>query len=524
MRARFPLLALAVLASTVVINLAPATAPAAAAAWPIRGIDVSKYQQPPYGSAFVDWARVKADGVDFVIIKATDGKDKRHKEPMFTTNRDGALAQGLTIGMYHVATPVADPADAREEADHFVQAAAPSVGNIIPALDIELSRIPDGMTPSVLEGWMRAWLTRVTNRLGVRPMVYGSVYLFTTKLANTTWFADNGFPLWLARWGPLPNPLPANNWQGQGWTFWQWAVTDPGSVDGITTAIDRDRYVGPDLAYAEIASITAEPGDGGTITDSTGKIACAATTPCTALYSPGDAILLTATPDPGYALVSWGGACAYAGNAPTCSVTTLDAQTVSATFSYRVRVKVDGKVAGRVTSTPAGIDCPGDCAAPFAPSTSVTLTATTQSWNDVTWSGDCTGTDPNGCTVLADQARNVTATFSDLGPPVATITPPGSRTGPIKVTFDEPVHHVTSDNVLVRPVGGVKLAGRLRCFKANGRSADCVTGNVRTVTLQPRDPLRRGVDYVAIVDPAGVGPIRDGVGKAAPFAKRAFSF
>jgi hypothetical protein len=44
------------------------------------------------------------------------------------------------------------------------------------------------------------------------------------------------------------------------------------------------------------------------------------------------------------------------------------------------------------------------------------------------------------------------------------------------------------------------------------------------VTLQPRDPLRRGVDYVAIADPAGVGPIRDGVGKAAPFGKRAFSF
>jgi GH25 family lysozyme M1 (1,4-beta-N-acetylmuramidase) len=517
MRARFPLLALAVLASTVVVNVAT---PAAAGAWEVVGIDVSHWQDT------IDWTKVANSGkADFAIVKATEGK--AYVDPMFSTNVTGASARNIVVGAYHVAN-LKNPTkeNARTQADHFldVAVAATGFGDVIPALDIELSHIPAGMSPATLIAWTRAWLTRVENRLGVRPMIYGSVTMFTVKLGNTTWFADNGFPLWLARWGPLPDPLPANNWQGQGWTFWQWAVTDPGTVPGITTKIDRDRYIGSDLRYAEIASVTAQPNDGGAITDSTGKIACATPTPCTALYSPGDAIQLTATPDPGYALVSWGGACAYAGNAPTCSVTTLGAQTVSATFSYRVRVKVGGKVAGRVTSTPAGIDCPGDCAAPFAPSTSVILSATTQPWNGVTWSGDCSGTDPDGCTVLADQARNVTATFSDLGPPAATITPPGSRTGPVKVTFDEPVHHVTADNVLVRPVGGVKLAGRLRCFSANGRSTDCLAGNVRKATLQPRDPLRRGVDYVAIVDPAGVGPIRDDVGKAAPFAKRAFSF
>ena len=81
------------------------------------------------------------------------------------------------------------------------------------------------MTPAELEAWARAWLNRVTNRLGVRPMVYGSIYMFQTLLGNTTWFADHGFPLWLARWGALPSPLPANDWQGQGWTFWQWSST-----------------------------------------------------------------------------------------------------------------------------------------------------------------------------------------------------------------------------------------------------------------------------------------------------------
>jgi len=522
MRARFPLLlGLVLLTGMLVANVGAAPSAEAAATWPVKGIDVAKYQQPPYGSAFVNWNEVAADGVDFVIVKATEGRT--NVDPMFVTNTTGAEGAGLTVGMYHVASPSSSAADARKEANHFVSVAAPTTGDVIPALDIEINRVPAGMSPATLEAWARAWLNRVTNRLGVRPMVYGSVYMFGTLLGNTTWFADHGFPLWLARWGDLPSVLPANDWQSQGWTFWQWAVSDAGSVDGITTDIDRDRFVGTDLIDASIADVTAQPGAGGTIGDSTGKISCAEMTTCTALYSPGDAIQLTATPAPGYALVSWGGACAYAGDAPTCSLTTTGSQTVSATFSHRLRVKVTGDVPGHVTSSPTGIDCPGTCAAPFPPSTAVTLTATTGQWSGVTWSGDCTGTDPLGCSIVMDQPHAVTATFADLGPATATIEPPGGRNGPIRVSFDQPVHHVTKDNLLVRPAGGSKLAGRLTCYTLTGHRTDCATGRVRSVVLQPHDRLRLGVTYVAIVDPVGARPVRDGMGNPTPLTKEPFT-
>jgi GH25 family lysozyme M1 (1,4-beta-N-acetylmuramidase) len=519
MRARFPLLALAVFAASVLVNVSP---PPAGAAYTINGIDVSHWQ------GTINWPKVATSGkADFAIIKATEGRPgeakKWNDDPNFGVNAAGAGGAGVPFGAYHVATPTSSVDDARKEANHFVAVAGPAAGNVIPALDIELGHVPSGMSPSTLETWMRAWLNRVTATTGVRPMVYGSQYLFENRLANTTWFADHGFRLWFA-WPrtPLPDTLPANDWQGQGFTFWQFSWT--GTVAGISGDVDRDHFVGLDLTSAEIASVTAQPGPGGSIGDGTAKLACAATATCTALYSPGDAIQLTATPDPGYALVAWGGACASAGNAPTCSVTTLGAQTVTATFSYRVRVKVAGDVSGHVTSTPAGIDCPGACAAPFAPGATVTLTASTDPWNGVTWSGDCTGTDPNGCSVVADQGRAVTATFADLGPASATIRQPGARTGSVRVAFDEPVHHVTQDNVLVRPVGGTKLRAALRCFNANAVPTDCRTGRVRSVTLQPRDPLRRGVHYLAVVDPPGAAPIRDGVGNATPLAKRTFSF
>jgi len=354
-------------------------------------------------------------------------------------------------------------------------------------------------------------------------MIYGSITMFTERLANSTWFADNGYPLWLARWGDLPSPLPANDWQGQGWTFWQWDVTDAGTVPGITTRIDRDRYIGTDLTYASIASITAQPAEGGSITDSSGKISCAQTTTCTALYNPGDAIQLTATPAPGYEFAEWGGACASSGSEPTCSLTTLGTKTVTATFSYRLTVTVAGHVPGHVTSSPAGIDCPGTCSALMPIGTTVTLTATTSVWSGVTWSGDCSGTDPTGCSVLMDQKRDVTATFRDLAPPTATITPPGARDAPVRVSFDQPVHHVTTRNLLVRPAGGKKLEARIACFAKSGNRTDCGTGNVRLAVLRPTVRLRAHLRYVAIVDPAGVPPIRDGAGNPTPRTKQSFT-
>jgi hypothetical protein len=142
----------------------------------------------------------------------------------------------------------------------------------------------------------------------------------------------------------------------------------------------------------------------------------------------------------------------------------------------------------------------------------------------VTWSGDCTGTDPTGCALTMDGPHDVTATFADLGPANASIKPPGARDGPVRVSFDQPVRHVTRQNLLVRPAGGTKVPATLVCFAGNDARAACDRGRVRLVVLRPRDPLKRGVDYVAIVNPVDERPIVDGVGSPTPLTKESFSF
>lgn len=77
-----------------------------------------------------------------------------------------------------------------------------------------------------------------------------------------------------------------------------------------------------------------------------------------------------------------------------------------------ITVAPGGTGAGRVTSNPPGIDCPGDCQESYAPGTPVTLTATAAAGSTFDgWSGGgCSGT--RSCRVVAGAAASVvTATF-----------------------------------------------------------------------------------------------------------------
>ena len=74
-----------------------------------------------------------------------------------------------------------------------------------------------------------------------------------------------------------------------------------------------------------------------------------------------------------------------------------------------------GTGSGRVTSSPAGIDCGSSCSAEFDSGTSVTLSASAASGSEFSgWGGACSGS--STCTVTMDAAKSVTATFDDAQP------------------------------------------------------------------------------------------------------------
>ncbi len=142
-------------------------------------------------------------------------------------------------------------------------------------------------------------------------------------------------------------------------------------------------------------TLTVSVNGSGTVTSSPSGISCPST--CS-LQSPyGSMVTLTSAPSPGYVFSSWGGACSGSG---TCTVTMNGAESVSATFGLApvtYTVAVTGY--GTVTSSPAGINCPGACTATFPAGQNITFTATPTAGSVFDgWSNECSGMIPT-CTI-----------------------------------------------------------------------------------------------------------------------------
>jgi hypothetical protein len=159
------------------------------------------------------------------------------------------------------------------------------------------------------------------------------------------------------------------------------------------------------ISYTLAVSVAG--GQGGKVTSSPAGIDCGAT--CSASFNAGTPVTLTATPVSGWSFQGWGGACSGTG---ACSLIIDSSKSATATFTqitYTLAVSVGQ--GGKVTSSPAGIDCGATCSASFNAGTPVTLTATPMSgWVFQGWGGACNGTGTCSLTMIADQS--VSASFS----------------------------------------------------------------------------------------------------------------
>jgi GH25 family lysozyme M1 (1,4-beta-N-acetylmuramidase) len=207
----------------------------------LEGIDVSHWQNT------IDWPSVAAAGKKFAFIKASESTD--FVDNMYATNRAAANAVGIHIGAYHFARPNATPGDAVAEADHFLATAQVAPGDLLPVLDLETA---GGLNQTDLQAWVAGYLGEIKAKTAISGVIYVSPAFWVKYLADTEWFADNGYKvLWIAHWTTAAAPtLPANGWGGNGWTFWQY--TSSGSVPGITGRVDLDHFNGTNLSPALI--------------------------------------------------------------------------------------------------------------------------------------------------------------------------------------------------------------------------------------------------------------------------------
>jgi GH25 family lysozyme M1 (1,4-beta-N-acetylmuramidase) len=201
-----------------------------------EGIDVSHWQ------GAINWSQVYAAGKRFAFVKVTESTT--FLDNKYATNHAAARAAGIVVGGYHYAQPSATPGDAVAEADWFVTNLALLPGDMRPALDLETR---NGLDVPTMQQWVRDFLGEVYRLTGKHATIYVSRAFWRDSVGDIPEAALDGSALWLSKWNVTdPSPyVPASNWGGNGWSFWQYSGT--GTVRGISGNVDLDRLNGTDL-------------------------------------------------------------------------------------------------------------------------------------------------------------------------------------------------------------------------------------------------------------------------------------
>jgi GH25 family lysozyme M1 (1,4-beta-N-acetylmuramidase) len=188
-------------------------------------IDLSHHNGP------VDLSRAASGGIQGVIHKATQGW--KYTDPMYRTNRDGAVAAELLWGAYHFGVG----ADGVAQADFFLSTVQPEKTTLL-VLDFEANTADSSM--DLIEA--RAFVTHVQQVTGQWPGLYAGQYLKELLGSSADPVLSNCW-LWLAQYGPTAVLPPG--WDS--WTMWQYTDgsvgPQPHEIPGFGPC-DRDIFNG----------------------------------------------------------------------------------------------------------------------------------------------------------------------------------------------------------------------------------------------------------------------------------------
>lgn len=213
----------------------------------LKIIDISRW------NTVTNWNKIKADGVDLVIIKASQGHALTSNHYLFTDSKfhshmQGAISVGIPVGVYHFLTSSTDT-EALKEAEYFCKVISQYKDKIaFAACDAENYKNP------YLKNLDRVNLTCRINTFCNRVKQNGYNAIHYTNIDHIRNFINIdqiSFPAWVASYGQT-KPVVS----GQKMIIWQYS--DKGHVAGITGNVDMnhgyfdlDDYLKPNVSRDE---------------------------------------------------------------------------------------------------------------------------------------------------------------------------------------------------------------------------------------------------------------------------------
>ena len=188
-----------------------------------RGIDVSKWQ------GNINWAAVKASGIDFAIIRLGYRGSQTGvlvEDPTFRKNIQGATAAGLRVGVYFFTQAVTE-AEAVEEASMCLQLCSGYNLAFPIFIDTEDGARAQGLDRGTRTAICNAFCQTVANG-GRRAGVYASTYWFNNQLNAGSL---GGYTIWVAQYAAACQ---------YGGKYHMWQYSSKGTVSGVSGACDMN--------------------------------------------------------------------------------------------------------------------------------------------------------------------------------------------------------------------------------------------------------------------------------------------
>ena len=188
----------------------------------IKGIDVSSWQ------GVVDYRKVKAGGIDFVIIRAGFGREVSQKDNCFEQNYSAAKAAGLDVGAYWYS--YADSAeDAVREAKACMEVIKGKKFEYPIYFDLEeQSQFAKGKNFCFCDSVIKAFCGELEKN-GYLAGLYCSTYYLNNFVSNNV---AGKYPLWVAQYN-YRCTYTANK-------YGIWQYSSEGRVNGISDNVDMD--------------------------------------------------------------------------------------------------------------------------------------------------------------------------------------------------------------------------------------------------------------------------------------------
>ena len=202
----------------------------------VLGVDVSSHQQE------IDWARVKADGVDFAILRVgfrgnTEGG--LNVDSAFARNYVEARQAGLQVGVYFYSQAVSR-AEAEEEAA-WVLKMLDGVPLDLPVF-FDWEEVAKGRTGGKATSDVSDWAAAFCEAIEAGGYKAGAYFNQRYGYSIMRLERLTAYSFWIAEY---------SSWQSFGYRTDFWQFTGSGHVDGIKTVVDLDLMYAPEVEDEE---------------------------------------------------------------------------------------------------------------------------------------------------------------------------------------------------------------------------------------------------------------------------------